>query len=83
MTATTCPAPGHGGQPCGREIYAAGYCGAHYRQRLRGGPLRPISRDPEVRRAIVKLAVSPRAARRVAADKDGARGALEEWATKK
>lgn len=46
-------------------------------------PDAPFSRDPAVRREIVKLAVSPRAAAHVAVDRDGAREAIEEWATRR
>ena len=37
-----CPGPGHGDEPCGRDVVGRGLCQAHCRQARLGQPLQPL-----------------------------------------
>jgi hypothetical protein len=72
---------------CNRDPYARGLCEPHYlrayRAEKRGEEpdLGPVRLPGEPARVVLSMRVSPQAKARAAADPDGARGALEAWAS--
>lgn len=66
---------------CDRQPVALGLCAGHYRQQLRGKPLRPLRTGPA--KQTVALRLSPEAAEAVRDDYAGAVEALERWAKRR